>query len=298
MLCAAWCVNHSAQVLADFEIESFTRYRIDNFDNNNNGYVAPADEAAALDPLERITIASELDKHSFYEVTYWYYDYRSLNPRLVPTFSSRFISSSQSRAMQLERVIKFRSNESKLEAKDHYQSSFEVSYGTRYSHLENSRFYSFQSAGALGASLDANVAGQSLGPYISTTYLSEHGSWSFQFGGLFQGCINETDTQHMGNMYSPLISARSPSQPYYFPYWNSRKQSDFSENIYSEMRAQISCQINPMLKLSIGYSGFYFDEVRYPSNSASWLLTDESMLEVDQGSLLTGITFASLELRR
>jgi hypothetical protein len=39
MLCAAWCANHSARVRADFEIESFTRYRIDRFDNNNNGSV-------------------------------------------------------------------------------------------------------------------------------------------------------------------------------------------------------------------------------------------------------------------
>jgi hypothetical protein len=37
LLCAAWCACHSAIVRADFEIESFTRYRIDRFDNNNNG---------------------------------------------------------------------------------------------------------------------------------------------------------------------------------------------------------------------------------------------------------------------
>jgi hypothetical protein len=37
MLCAAWCVNHSALVRGEFEIESFTRYRIDRFDNNNVG---------------------------------------------------------------------------------------------------------------------------------------------------------------------------------------------------------------------------------------------------------------------
>jgi hypothetical protein len=37
MLCAVWCVNHSALAYGEFEIESFTRYRIDRFDNNNTG---------------------------------------------------------------------------------------------------------------------------------------------------------------------------------------------------------------------------------------------------------------------
>jgi hypothetical protein len=43
MLCVAWCLGHSALVRADFEIESFTRYRVDRFDNNNTG---PIDEDA------------------------------------------------------------------------------------------------------------------------------------------------------------------------------------------------------------------------------------------------------------
>ncbi len=67
MLCCAWFLCCCAQALAEIEIESFTRYRVDNFDNNNNGYVDGVDNTDIVNEIENTTVAAELSKDMNWE---------------------------------------------------------------------------------------------------------------------------------------------------------------------------------------------------------------------------------------
>ncbi|MDZ4656223.1 MAG: hypothetical protein SH868_01455 [Bythopirellula sp.] len=72
LLCCALLTCSFAPVLGDFEIESFTRYRVTNMDNNNNNYVDDFDITDPSYQVEKYAVAEGLEQGASQEL-YLYY---------------------------------------------------------------------------------------------------------------------------------------------------------------------------------------------------------------------------------
>jgi hypothetical protein len=297
MLCAACSIADASGVRADFEIESFTRYRIDNFDNNNNGYVATSEETPTLEPLERYAVASEIDKYQFKEFNLYRSPYGETVSR--PFFSSRTIRSSQSRAVQLERVMAFQSPQATKIDKRQPCFLTEVSYGMRFSHLNNLHTTHAEGGFLNVFHVDINVAGQELGPYLGLTSRVRYGDWQWEVGGLMQGAFKLTDADQVSVLGLNVIPASILNSPIYAPpSVFSRSDSSGDESVYGEFRAKISRQLSSLVTFSIGYSGFFIEEVQYPNENIGIPIYDSGMISENVSHGLIGMTYTSLEFKR
>ena len=296
LLCSAWSLYCCAVVKADIEIESFTRYRVDNFDNNNNGYVVPVEENASIDPLERNAIIEEVDVYEVKELVYWGTNFDSYTLQRIST--QRFATHSRSRGLQLERVLSFRPKQVGAEDDVWNSVSWEVSYGLRYSQLDNS--HSFQNEGSFLGSMFANtlIASQKLGPYLGLTCRTEQRGWQINLGWMLQGAFNLMDASQEGKIGEDLVPGQY-NRPLFMPQSVfAHSDSDNMETVYGELRACASRRLNQLITLNVGCSGFYIGDTRSASDSVSWTLPNMGLVDNGTQDALIGTAYTSLEIRR
>lgn len=94
------------------------------------------------------------------------------------------------------------------------------------------------------------------------------------------------------------IIPTSNSPIYAPPSVLARNESDKVESIYGEFRAKISRQLNPLVTVSIGYSGFFVEHVQYPNEIVSLPVYDTPMISENESHGLIDITYVNLEFKR
>jgi hypothetical protein len=319
ILCAGMsCVG--AHLQADFEIESFARYRLIRLDNNNNGYVDDFDITDPVGAVEFRTIAEAIDKTS----TAGSFDYSLYRPQQSPyspvrdlqgnligiavdyddlhTFNIAFESLKgftylQGRGVQLEKVIRFspKVREGETEPEEPYPS-WEFFYGVRFYRFDDS--FTFEgNGGILGHTwADTSVENQHGGPHLGMLWNLRHGRWTLAVSGLAQSGLGATDSRQAGRMGEDLSPGQVNSPIYAQPHIVSYQVEDRFDTVYGEVRAQVKRELSKLISLTLGCSGYYYGDIKFADQSVNWFIPDLGVLTGTEDSTVT-TAFATLEFR-
>ncbi len=313
--CCAWWFCLCAR--ADFEIESFTRYRVDNFDNNNNGYANITDDGEEFGFIESIAVAKGIDTAGslgpFLEV--WAPPTSSSSgssdlPNSVSRdFDDIYSSNSfptrregysyiQSRSLLLERVLRFSPKQSDEPTDDEVTHVWEVSYGARFNQLDDFYGYS-QSGGVLGRlAINNFVDNQQAGPHIGVAWNMSQGPWTVSLNGIAQAGLGTTDAAQTSLVGEDLIPGQYNRPIYLQPMVVNDEDYDEFASYYGEIRAQISRTLTEQFSLNVGCSGYYFGNVQYADDSINWYLPSFGITDNGMEDTFISTAFANLEFRR
>jgi hypothetical protein len=203
-------------------------------------------------------------------------------------------SNLQSRSVNLERVLRFSFDSPASWIKSPY---VEMSVGTKYFQLNDA--FQFNGTGGLfgNTTVMTGVDSQYLGPQFGLLCHTIVKGWQLVAQGGLSPTWNDVasyQTGLAGDNLAPPESLADLAQPTVV----SQQLDDNSDSMMSEFRLQATRALTDRVTLSLGYSGYYFDSLRFASNSMAITYPSFGLLPSDPQEVFVTTAFANLEFRR
>jgi hypothetical protein len=225
-------------------------------------------------------------------------DYEDLHPFRIPFERMQGSSYMQSRGVQVEHVIRFKPRlREEVDKREQTQTTWEIFYGARFYQFDDS--YTFDAnGGILGHTwAQTSVDNEHGGPHLGVGWSLNRGKWQFGVSGLLQAGFASADASQIAAIGEDLSPGQINSPYFNWSYAvNAQDDSQFG-SLYGELRAQAERQITDQVTLTMGCSGYYFEDMRYADDSINWSVPEFGLTDNGTDDELITTAFASLEFR-